>query len=232
MYYSQHKQDQYLDNYVFDSMEDGYFIDVGAFDGVNFSNTYFLEKNRSWRGICIEPLPKQFKKLQRNRVCELVNGVVSSKDVEHVEFCELGGYCEMLSGIIANYSDDHKARIFNEQRDQNEEHLRDKIKVRNFRFSQLPARKEIDLLSIDIEGGELDLLNDIDMGLYKINAILIEDDSNSRELRQMLENNDYNHIAYLGSDSLFVHNRHMNKLKEDRPDGVSHQGALFTVKSK
>ena len=232
MYYSQHKQDEYLDNYVFNSMESGYFVDIGAYDGVSYSNTYFLEKNRKWTGICVEPLPKQFTKLQKNRECQLVNGVVSDKDVEQVEFCELDGYCEMLSGIIDNYSDEHAARIYNEQRDLNEEHLRNKIKVPNYRCGQLQACEKIDLLSIDIEGGELDLIKDIDMGKYQINAIVIEDDSNSKELRQTLENNDYNYIARLGSDVLFVHDRYMENVNNDRPAGVSIRGELLAAAQK
>lgn len=226
MYYAQYRQDEYLDNFVFNNMENGYFIDIGAFDGVNFSNTYFLEKNRNWTGICVEPLPKQFERLQRNRECELVNGVVSAKDAEHVVFCELGGYCEMLSGIVDNYSDEHKQRILNEQSGLNEEHLRNKIKARNFRFNQLPARKEIDLVSIDTEGGELDLVNDIDMDKYDINAVLVEDESTSRELKDTLVKHQFNCVARLGIDSLFVHNRYMDKLKADRPIGVDHAGQM------
>jgi len=32
----------------------GFFIDLGALDGINYSNTYALEKDYSWTGICVE----------------------------------------------------------------------------------------------------------------------------------------------------------------------------------
>ena len=230
MYYSQHRQDEYLDNFIFDPDKGpGYFVDVGAYDGVTFSNSYFLEKNRKWTGICIEPLPKQFKKLRSNREC-CVEGVVSNMDTDTVEFCELDGYCVMLSGIVDKYSDEHKARIFNEQRDLGEDHLRNKIAVTNHRFNDLIKHTEIDLLDIDTEGGEIDILNDIDMGKYTINAIIVEDDSNSSELKVHMTKHGFDHVAYLGSDSLFVHERHMSNVKDDRPAGVSHTGQFFDTR--
>ena len=62
-YYSQNYQDYWvyteLNNY-----KNGYFVDIGAANGIFISNTYFLEKNLNWNGICVEPnkylLPDRF----------------------------------------------------------------------------------------------------------------------------------------------------------------------------
>jgi len=45
-YYSQVKQDEFLHKKVFKNFKQGIFLDLGAFDGVTFSNTYFFEKNK------------------------------------------------------------------------------------------------------------------------------------------------------------------------------------------
>jgi len=43
---------------------DGIFIDIGAFDGMEDSNSLFFEETRNWTGICIEPSPLEFNKLK------------------------------------------------------------------------------------------------------------------------------------------------------------------------
>ena len=56
-YYSQFKQDQFLNEVLFNNKKNGFFIDIGAHDGVTISNTLFFEKQNDWKGICIEPNP-------------------------------------------------------------------------------------------------------------------------------------------------------------------------------
>ena len=47
--------------------KNGFFVDVGAYDGIEFSNTLLLEKELEWNGICIEPGKRFFQKLTENR---------------------------------------------------------------------------------------------------------------------------------------------------------------------
>lgn len=49
-------------------IEPGYFVDVGAGDGVFTSNTFFLERQRCWRGMAIEPTNNEYPKLERQRI--------------------------------------------------------------------------------------------------------------------------------------------------------------------
>lgn len=64
-YYSQFGEDKFLDGLGILPTK-GFFVDVGAFDGIEFSNTYFLEQ-RGWQGICIDPNPLVAKELALNR---------------------------------------------------------------------------------------------------------------------------------------------------------------------
>jgi hypothetical protein len=52
---SQFGQDQYLFQGFFENKQDGIFVEVGAHDGNNLSNTLFFEKEMNWSGVCIEP---------------------------------------------------------------------------------------------------------------------------------------------------------------------------------
>jgi len=42
---------------VFKRRHHGYFIEVGAYDGITLSNTYFLEQ-MGWTGLLVEPIPE------------------------------------------------------------------------------------------------------------------------------------------------------------------------------
>ena len=67
MFYSQDGQDIYLENNVFKGYKNGFYVDVGAHDGISINNTLYFEKNNNWTGINIEPIKKVFDKLVINR---------------------------------------------------------------------------------------------------------------------------------------------------------------------
>ncbi len=97
MYYSQvtHEQDKYLNENVFKNKKNGVFIDIGAYNGVDLSNTFFFEKELNWSGICFEPIKDAFELLCKNRKCKCINACVSDKDGE-VSFLQCNKNIEML----------------------------------------------------------------------------------------------------------------------------------------
>ena len=60
MFYSQENQDCYLETIVFKGFKHGFFVDVGAYDGIHINNTFYFEETNHWTGINIEPIPKIF----------------------------------------------------------------------------------------------------------------------------------------------------------------------------
>ena len=60
-----HGQDKWVINEIFKHKKGGFFVDLAAADGVFQSNTYLLEKELNWKGICIEANPHLFKKLKQ-----------------------------------------------------------------------------------------------------------------------------------------------------------------------
>ena len=171
--YSQYNQDIILYNNFFKTIDKGYFVDIGAHDGVSLSNTKFFE-DLGWEGVCIEPQPDVYKKLVTNRKCITIQGAVSDLKKKQIEFCKITGYSSMLSGIIDYYDGRHKERILSEIQS-HENNTKEKIIVDNYNFNNVIQQENINLLSIDTEGGEDKIINSIDFTRYKIDIILFED---------------------------------------------------------
>ena len=51
MYKSQIRQDEYISKFIFNEKKDGFFIELGAVDGITNSNTYYFEKELGWKGL-------------------------------------------------------------------------------------------------------------------------------------------------------------------------------------
>lgn len=66
MFYSQSEQDKWVCEF-FNYKKNGYFVEVGAYDGIQTSNTYFLEKELAWTGVCIEADTTIFQELSKHR---------------------------------------------------------------------------------------------------------------------------------------------------------------------
>ena len=113
-YYSQFNQDKWLFENHFKDKKDGVFLEIGADDGVDKSNTKFYEE-LGWKGMCIEPSHKRFKLLSSNRNCICENYAISDK-VGDVEFMDISGWGKGLSGIVEKYDVRHKNRIQQELR--------------------------------------------------------------------------------------------------------------------
>src|SRR4051812_7676853 len=108
-YQSQCKQDKFVNEVIFNNKRNGVFVDIGANDGITFSNSYFFEKQLGWTGLCVEPLESTFQKLKAVRSCKLVNGCAASFNGEETFFA-VDGYGEMLSGLKSKYDSRHLSR--------------------------------------------------------------------------------------------------------------------------
>src|SRR3972149_7200372 len=109
-YCSQYAQDAVVHETFFPVKQDGIFVDIGAYDGVTISNSYFFEKDLGWKGICIEPNPQVFAKLQQSRKAICIQACISDKK-ETAKFLKVSGYSEMLSGLSDKYDPKHLRRI-------------------------------------------------------------------------------------------------------------------------
>ena len=203
MYYSQQNEDKFIyENYL--NYENGFFIELGAMDGITFSNTLFFEKELNWQGVLVEPTFDQFEQLKFNRPkCLNYNYAISEIDGE-VDF--LGHHA--LGGILSKMNEQHKIGW-----------KLDKLspyKVKTKPFFKILEEiniKRVDFFSIDVEGGELDVLKTFNWSI-PVYLVLIEmdglDEDKDESCRNILLKENFLFECKIGNNEIWIN--HANKL--------------------
>jgi FkbM family methyltransferase len=158
------------------NFKEGFYIECGANDGVNQSNTWYFEKVLNWRGVLIEPNKTSFKNLKNNR---------SSKNIFR---------------NVALVSEDFKNK--NEEIYLSENNLESKLTNTVSPLSQKVATEtlnnilkehninKINFFSLDVEGYEEEVLKGLNLDIFDIDYILIET-NNFDKINFMLKNCNY-----------------------------------------
>ncbi|MFC5186759.1 FkbM family methyltransferase [Actinomadura harenae] len=142
-----------------DLPERGVFVEVGGADGRRGSNTWWLEDKRGWRGMVVEPDPRQHAALHANRTCLIDPRAVA----DHAGTIAFGQHTTRPthSGIGLT-GDDYRS-----------------ITVRCVRLDTLLQEADIatiDVLSIDVEGTELQVWGSFDPDRWRPRFVIIEYD--------------------------------------------------------
>jgi len=153
----------------------GKFLSIGENDGITFSNVRAFAE-MGWTGLLVEASPKAYERLLKNyelidRDIDLQNVAIGKED-GFLEFYESG---ELLNkGDIALVSSGVKSEL---ERWASLNMPFEKMKVPMTSFATMLSRSRhthFDLLSLDIEGMELDVLPQIDFKALKIQVAVIE----------------------------------------------------------
>ena len=174
-FYSQDDQDKFLHEHVFKGFRNGSFVDVGAHDGKTYNNTLFFEQTLGWRGVNIEPLPSVFEQLRINRPnCINVNCAIDAQEGT-ADFVASSGSTEMLSGLVRHYHPFHKYRLDTELGAEGRQATSLQVPTRPL-SSVLSDHKiaHVHVLSVDVEGAELAVLQSIDFSKVFIDCIVVE----------------------------------------------------------
>lgn len=202
-YYSQYQQDEILNRDVFRNARNGIFLDIGAFDGINLSNTYFYEKELGWRGVCIEPTPETYAKLAQNRKCVCIQGGVAAVDGEREFVCGAG--VEVLAGFSSNMTAEHRERLRNEASTlQSQEKV---IKVQCYNINNLCQKlgmQHINYCSIDTEGSEMEILESINFDQLKIDVLTVENTYHGQRMRDFMSFKNFHFAGRLTIDDVFI----------------------------
>ena len=199
-YTSQAGQDAVIDRLL--GGKPGTFVDVGGFDGITGSNTLFLEVFRGWTGALVEPVPRNLQKAKTVRRCPCLGFAVSKNDGA-ASFIEVQqGYTQM-SGLAESYDTNMLAKVRADQR-----HKEEVIEVETRRLSTLLLDLDIphpDFVSLDIEGGEVQCLEDFPFAAHRVKSWSIENNTSGPEIPAIMRANGYELIEFCGPDDLFVH---------------------------
>jgi hypothetical protein len=94
------------------------FLDIGADDGIRFSNCNFFEEILNCNSITINARTNVFNNLIKNRKC-LCENIVLSDTEETTNFLDIKGYGLGLSGLVKKYDKRHVKRIKHELKNNN-----------------------------------------------------------------------------------------------------------------
>lgn len=160
MAYSQNKEEEVILKYF--EGKTGTFIDIGANDGITFSNTRALAE-RGWKGVLVEPSPKAFDILKMrydgHKGFYIYPFAIGSHNGKAM-LQESGPLCSANDvGLVSTFHN-HEMDRFKRTVAYNP------VEVKIYKWKTFLNRltiKEFDFISIDVEGNELDILPDIDL---------------------------------------------------------------------
>ena len=192
---------------------DGVIVEIGAFDGLTYSNSKFFEDTLGYRSLLIEPAEKSFQKLLKNRPNSICVNVAIGNVTGHKEFLGENAIAGLVDALPEMYITDLKAKG----------HTSTLCKVMVFdELIYQYGLDHIDILSIDVEGAELEVLKGISTEFMasSVSIVVIELDSiNPRKdlmCRLILEQAGFNRIFQLGINDFFVnpHSQRLRKLRK------------------
>jgi FkbM family methyltransferase len=216
MYYSQCEEDTFLNQNIFKNKQNGVYIELGALDGILYSNTKFFEDSLNWKGILIEPHPEKFKLLQINRPNNyLFNNLVSCHK-EPLEFRYFVNQHAAVSGVENTLSQHHFDTYFESNNAWNKSLLQNKIFIKPISLTDIVKSTNllhIDLLSLDVEGHEYEVLKSWDFSV-PIDIILIEtlgvQPEKDELCREILIKNNYKFITKYMHNEIFAIETYQN----------------------
>ena len=163
----------------------GYFVEFGAANGVDFSNTYLLAEQYGWRGVLAEAHPTFISQLRVNRPHDYISDkAVWSASGKTLDFAMTR--VPLLSVLV----DAKPPRLGSRKALQ---HTRIKVETisLNDLLTEAGAPVDIDFISVDVEGGELQVLEKFDFGKWRVKLFTIELNRAADEIDALLAANGY-----------------------------------------
>jgi FkbM family methyltransferase len=190
-----------LEKYL-ETNKKGVYIELGAYDGVTQSNTKWLEDDYNWSGILIEPSTLNYSKCLKNRKNNnIVNCVCVSFDYKK----------ETIKGDFHRNS---PMSSVDGIRNKNRKNFTKNLSLQEFKTTTLQKViddskfVDIDFLSLDVEGYELEVLKGVDFKKQKIKYILIEVYNKDKDdIFSYMENNNYSFIKNISNFKKETHPR-------------------------
>lgn len=181
----------------------GFYVDVGAFAPKQFSNTYYFYR-QGWRGINIDASPGSMKVFKRARPRDInIEAAVSNKEIT------LDFYTWGTPTVVNTLSPDH-AKEFTTILKKEPTIVRVKARtLQSILDEHLPVGKQIDFLSVDAEGHDLEVLQSNNWTKYRPFLVIVEtathslDASLSHEVTKYMISQNYEIVAWVFPNIVF-----------------------------
>ncbi len=174
-YLALHGLDRKIERYL--DFDGGLFVEAGANDGIEQSNTYYYERIRGWTGLLVEPVPllaAACRKNRRARVAEaaLVATAIPGATVE----IHLAGLMSTVTGALGDAAATarHVATGLAVQQLSATPQLTVPARTLSALLDEAGFARPVDLLCLDVEGGEPGALQGIDFKRHAPRYICVE----------------------------------------------------------
>lgn len=186
----------------FSGTERGYFVEVGAYQPENLSQTFDLEQ-RGWSGILIEPQPDLAAELRRRRSAKVYAEACSSRhnSGSRITLHLAGGASSFNRALNSADIKPHGA-------------IDVPVRTLDEILSEAGIPR-VDFISIDVEGHELDVLDGFDLARWRPRLILIEDLLLHLRVHRYLTRRGYRWFRRTGIDNWYVPSNQSPRLGVD-----------------
>ncbi len=173
--------DLFYKNVIFPNKRNGYFVEVGALNGLLMSQSYIFEKQLDWNGIVVEPNPVWKDELILHRNCNISAEAISDKKGKMVFECR---EIPSFSGLKTSANEFRISDIVDEFEIET-------ITLTDL-FDKFNAPEILDWVSIDTEGAEIGILKQyfLENKKYKINFLNFET-LNHEESNEIMDGQPY-----------------------------------------
>jgi FkbM family methyltransferase len=199
--YCQFNEEQIIQEY-FGQDYIGVCLEIGSSDGIAGSNSFFFEQ-KGWKCLCIEPNFDYFEQCSKNRVLSL-NYAVGSQNIDNVEFTIVRLNNGNESAISSLSLDD---KLFDMHKEYNPQKIKTFVNVRTLDYileNDVENFENIDFISIDTEGTELDVLKGFDIEKWKPKMLLIENNYNDSLIENYLLQFGYKKYKRTGVNDIYI----------------------------
>jgi hypothetical protein len=185
-------------------LEGGYFVDLAANDASSISNSYSLETNHNWNGLCIEANPKYWSRLSY-RKCTIVGAVVGHDHMGEIDFNFGPKGSQEVSNFEPQLEDSMYGGIVDEMFDNTPKKMSGTKNIIMKRstatligiFERFKVPEVIDYISLDVEGAETYIMEFFPFEKYKFKIMSIE--RPKEKLKAILISHGYRHFKTISS---------------------------------
>lgn len=203
---SQFGEELHLVQNYFYGLGKGTFIELGALDGLEFCNTVGLERDLGWRGLMIEGSPASYTKLVKNRPAQTLINSCICKNISTVHYLDyVSGFDNpAVFGIWEFMTSSHKEMWFPDL-NSGKKSVPESSAVPCVPLGSILNLfhvTHINLFSLDVEGGELQVLQSINFDRIKFDVMIVE--GRNEEVLKLLQSKGYVLVEDISLNRWFV----------------------------